>query len=230
METVGCLIGALKDGIWEDPVTLNCSQGLCHELTTVARDLVDPESLPGCKTAMKYLSDEEWWEVARPMNMATDMVDLIQPLLSCELWDWHVASTARVLMKWAGLLSIMSMDGNLDQSWQNKGSDYLSHMPLAAMLEGLPRGHPWNINMRYIHGSKTMIDSAQIEANSGKLDKTFNNLRFAEPPQVPTRQTMADAAAVLNRVQVVTAEVKSSSNKNDAGFHQQALLMTDFFA
>ncbi len=75
----------------------------------------------------------------------------------------------------------------------------------------------------------TMIDSAQIEVNSGKLNETFNNLRTAEPLQVPTRQTTADACAVLHGVQVVTAEVKSSSDKNDAGFHQQALLMADFF-
>ncbi len=68
------------------------------------------------------------------------------------------------------------MDGNLDPSWQKKGLDYLSHVPLAATLEGSPRGHPWNVNMRYICVSVTMIDSAQIEANSGKLDETFNNL------------------------------------------------------
>ncbi len=81
-----------------------------------------------------------------------------------------------MLMKWAGLLSIVVMDGNLDPSWQTKGSDYLSHMPLATTLEGSPRGHPWNVNMRYIRGSMAMIDSALIEANSGKLDETFNNL------------------------------------------------------
>ncbi len=133
-------------------------------------------------------------------------------------------------MKWAGLLSIVSMDRNLDQSWQNKGSDYLSHVSLAVTLEGSPKGHSWNINVRYICGSMTMIDSAQIEANSGKLDETFNNLRTAELPQVPTRQTTANAVAVLHGVQVVTAEVKSLSDKNNVGFHQQALLMADFFA
>ncbi len=176
METMGSLVVALRDGIWEVPVTLNCSQGLRRELTEKARELVDPESLPGCKTAMEYLRDEGWWEVARPVDTATDMVNLIQPLVSCKSWDWHAASTAQVLMKWAGLLSIVSMDRNLYESWQNKGSDYLSHVPLAMMLEGSPRGHPWNVNVRYICGSVTMIDSAQIEANSGKLIETFNNL------------------------------------------------------
>ena len=75
-----------------------------------------------------------------------------------------------------------------------------------------------------------MIVSAQIERNAGKLEETFSNLCGAKLPQVPTRQTTADAVAVLHSVQVATAEVKSSSDKNDAGFNQQALLMTDFFA
>ena len=228
IKTMGSLSRVLQDGMWEVPVTVDCSQGLRRELTEKARDFVALESLPGCKTTMQDMKDAGWWEVARPVDTATDMVDLIQPLLSCESWDWHAATTAQVLMKWAGLLSIVSMDGSRDESWQNKGSDYLSHVPLAATLEGSPRGHPWNVNVRYIRGSVNMIDSAQIEANSGKLDETFNNLRTAEPSQVPTRQTMADAIAVLHGV--VTAEVKSSSNKNDAGFEQQALLMADFFA
>ncbi len=77
MKTVGSLVGTLQDGIWEVPVTLDCSQGLHCKLTTEARKLV---RLPGCKTAMEYLRDAGWWEVARPVDMATDMVDLIQPL------------------------------------------------------------------------------------------------------------------------------------------------------
>ncbi len=94
METVGSLIGVLQDGIWEVPVTLDCLQGLHRKLMIKARALVDPETLPGCKTAMEYLRDAGWWEVARSVDTATDMVDLIQPLLSCESWDWHAASTA----------------------------------------------------------------------------------------------------------------------------------------
>ena len=94
METVGSLAGVLQDGIWEVPVTMDCSQGLRRELTKKARALVAPKTLPGCKTTMEYLKDAGWWEVARPMDMATDMVDLIQPLLSCESWDWHAATTA----------------------------------------------------------------------------------------------------------------------------------------
>ncbi len=164
------------------------------------------------------------------MDTATDMVDLIQPLLSRELWDWHVASTARILMKWAGLLSIVAMDETPAESWQKAHLDYLSHMPFASTLEGSPKGHPWNVNIRYIHGSIDMIDSTQIERNAGKLEETFSNLCAAKPPQVPIRQTTANAVAVLHGVQVVTMEVKSSSDKNDAGFNQQALLMTDFFA
>ncbi len=230
MKTMGKLEGELKDGLWEVPVPVNCLQGLQREMTEEARSLVEPKSLPGCQTAMAYLNDKGCWEVARPVDTGTDMVDLIQPLLSCESWDWHAASTACILMKWAGLLSIVAMDETPAESWQKAHSDYLSHVPFASTLEGLPRGHPWNVNVRYIRGSINMINSTQIERNAGKLDETFRNLRTAEPPQVPTRQTTADAIAVLHGVQVVTAEVKSSSDRNDAGFNQQALLMTDFFA
>ena len=208
---------------------VNCSQGLRREMMDEARSFVEPESLLGCQTAMEYLNNKGWWELARPVDTATDMVDLIQPLLSCELWDWHAASTARVLMKWASLLSIVAMDKTPAESWQKAHSDYLSHVPFASTLEGLPKGHPWNVNIRYIRGSVDMIDSTQIERNASKLEETFSNLRAAKLPQVPTRQTTADAIAVLHGVQVVTVEVKSSSDKNDAGFNQQALLMTDFF-
>ncbi len=226
MKTVGKLEGELIDGLWEVPVPVNCLQGLRREMTDEARSFIELESLPGCQTAMEYLNDKGWWEVAQPVDTATDMVDLIQPLLSCESWDWHAASTARVLMKWASLLSIVAMDETPAESWQKAHSDYLSHMPFASTLEGSPKGHPWNVNIRYIRGSVDMIDSTQIERNTGKLKETFSNLRAAKPLQVPTRQTTADAVMVLHGVQVVTAEVKSSSDKNDAGFNQQALLMT----
>ncbi len=82
MEAVGNLVGKLHDGIWEVPVTLNCSQGLRRILTESARYLVDPETLTDSRGAMQYLSDKNWWEVARPMDTAFDMTDLIQPLLS----------------------------------------------------------------------------------------------------------------------------------------------------
>ena len=181
MKTVGKLEGELKDGIWEVPVPVDCLQGLHQEMTDEARSLVAPESVPGCQTAMDYLCDKGWWEVARPVDTATDMVDLIQPLLSCESWDWHAASTARVLMKWAGLLSIVAMDKTPNESWQKAHSDYLSHVPFASTLEGLPKGHPWNVNVRYIHGSVDMIDSTQIKMNAGKLEETFSNLHTAKP-------------------------------------------------
>ncbi len=229
MKTMGKLEGQLIDGLWEVPVPVDCSQGLRREMMGEARNFVDPESLPACQTAMEYLKDKGWWEVARLVDTATDMVDLIQPLLLCESWDWHAANTARLLMKWASLLSIVAMDETPAQSWQKAHLDYLSHVPFALTLKGLPKGHPWNVNVRYIWGSVDMIDSAQIGRNTGKLEETFSNLRGATPPQVPTRQTTADAVMVLHGVQVATAEVKSSSDKNNASFNQQALLMTDFF-
>ncbi len=180
---------------------------------------------------MEYLSVNQWCTIARPVDTATDMTDLLQPLLLCESWDWHGAVTACVLIKWAGLLFIIGMSEAVKPCWQDpkEGSNYLQHMPLATTLEGSPRGHLWNMNMRYIHGDTHMIDCDKIRANSDKLDETFNNLHQAEPPQVPSRHTTADACMVLHRVTVVSAEVKSSSNKNDVGFHQQALLLADFF-
>ena len=126
IKTVGKLEGKLKDGIWEVPVPVDCSQGLRREMTDEARSLVALESVPGCQTAMDYLWDNGWWEVARPVNTATDMVDLNQPLLSCESWDWHAASTARVLMKWAGLLSIVAMDETPNESGLAEGTIRLS--------------------------------------------------------------------------------------------------------
>ncbi len=60
------------------------------------------------------------------------------------------------------------------------------------------------------------------------LNQTFANLRSAE--QVPTCQTTADACASLNGVQVMSGEIKSSSDPSDASFKQLALLLTDFFA
>ncbi len=44
------------------------------------------------------------------------------------------------------------------------------------------------------------------------------------------RQTTADACATLNGVQVTSAEVKTSWDGTNAGFNQQALLLTDFFS
>ncbi len=57
MKTVGKLEGELIDGLWEVPVPVNCSQGLRCEMTDEARSFVEPESLPGCQTAMEYLND-----------------------------------------------------------------------------------------------------------------------------------------------------------------------------
>ncbi len=52
-------------------------------------------------------------------------MDLLQPLLSCKSWDWHGAAAAKVLMCWAGLLSIVGLGEEVH------GSDYLCHVPLA---------------------------------------------------------------------------------------------------
>ncbi len=46
---------------------------------------------------------------------------------------------------------------------------------------------------------------------------------------MPTRQTTADACATLNGVQVASANLKTSWDGTNAGFDQQALLLTDHF-
>ncbi len=129
-----------------------------------ARYLTKSETVNDCKDAMDYLSQNRWWAIARPVDTAMEMTDLIQPLLSFESWDWHGAVMAHMLMKWARLLSIMGMS-NTEMIWwqdQRQGSDCLYFMPLATTLEGSPRGHTWNVNVHYIHGDAEMINCDMI--------------------------------------------------------------------
>ncbi len=188
---------------------------------------------------MKYLEDNGWWHIARPVDTAEDMMDLLQPLLACQSWDWHGAATAKVMMHWAGLLSIIGLEENTNvgqfqahigtpESWQKQGSDYLSYIPLARTLEGLPRGHPSNVNVRYIKGKEEWLTEQNIERDGAKLDQMFQNL--LDDGRTPTRQTTADACATLNGLQVASAKVKMSWDATFAGFDQQALLLTDFFS
>ncbi len=167
------------------------------------------------------------------------MMDLLQLLLACESWDWHSASTAKVMLCWAGLLSIVGPEkeanvgkfsshvGNI-QSWQDDDSDYLCHVPLARTLEGSPCGHPSNVNMCYLKGQEAWLTAQNIESDADQLDEMFDNL--LKDGRMPTRQTTADACATLNTMQVVSAEVKTSWDGSTAGFDQQALLLTDFFS
>ena len=66
-----------------------------------------------------------------------------------------------------------------------------------------------------------------LEKEGDKLDEMFGNL-LAEG-QMPTRQTTADTCATLTSMQVVSAKVKSLWDATEAGFKQQAVLLTDFF-
>ncbi len=100
-------------------------------------------------------------------------------------------------------------------------------MPLAQTLEGLPRRHPSNVNVRYLKGKASWLTEDNIEKEGDKLDQMFGNL-LAEG-KTPMRQTTADACATLHSVQAVSAEVKSSWDATEAGFKQQAVLLTDFF-
>ena len=154
-------------------------------------------------------------------------MDLLQPLLACESWDWHGAAAAKVLLHWAGLLSIIGLeeDANEDQfsdhvgpveCWQVQGSDYLCHMPLARTLEGLPCGHPSNVNVCYLKRKESWLTVENIEKEGDKLDEMFANL--LDDGRTPTRQTTVDACATLNGVQVTSAEVKTSWDASNAGF------------
>ncbi len=189
-------------------------------------------------TKMAYLMDKGWWNIARPVDTAEDMMDLLQPLLACESWDWHGVAAAKVMMHWAGLLSIVSLEEDANEGqfsdhvgdvecWQVQGSDYLCHMPLAQTLEGSPCSHPSNVNVRYLKGKDSWLTVENIEKEGEKLDEMFTNL--LTNGRTPTRQTTADACATLNDMQVVSAEVKTSWGGSTAGFDQQAVLLTDFF-
>ena len=64
--------------------------------------------------------------------------------------------------------------------------------------------------------------------DADKLDEMFQNL--LDDGRTPTRQTTANACATLNSIQVSSAEVKTSWDGSNAGFEQQAILLTDFFS
>ncbi len=49
MKTMGKLEGELIDGLWEVPVPVNCSQGLCREMTDEASSFIDPESFQAAR-------------------------------------------------------------------------------------------------------------------------------------------------------------------------------------
>ncbi len=235
----GALSGDLIDGAVSVPVPKGSSQGLRPEFTTAARAATkDVLHVDEYDAAVAYLKEQGWWNIARPVDTAEDMMDLLQLLLACESWDWHGTATAKVMLHWAGLLSIVSLEkeanvgkfsshvGNV-QSWQDNGSDYLCHVPLACTLEGSPCGHPSNVNVRYLKGQEAWLTAQNIENDADQLDEMFDNL--LKDGRMPMRQTTANACATLNGVQVASAEVKTSWDGSNAGFDQQALLLTDFF-
>ncbi len=236
----GALSGELIDGAVSVPVPEGSSQGLRPKFTLAVREATKEElDVAEYDVAMAYLKEQGWWNIARPVDTADDMMDLLQPLLACESWDWHGAATAKVMLHWAGLLLIIGLEkeanigqfsqhvGNV-QSWQDDGSNYLCHVPLARTLEGSPRGHPSNVNVRYLKGQDVWLTAQNIERDAYQLDEMFDNL--LKDGRTPTRQTTADTCATLNGMQVASAEVKTSWDGSNAGFDQQALLLTDFFS
>ncbi len=169
------LSGNLKDGAVSVPVAEGSSQGLCPEFTTAAREATKEKlHVAEYNTTVAYLKEQEWWNIARPVDTAEDMMDLLQPLLACESWDWHGAATAKVMLHWAGLLSIVGLEKEANvgqipsdvgkvQSWQEDGSDYLCHIPLARTLEGSPHGHPSNVNVCYLKGEEAQLTAQNID-------------------------------------------------------------------
>ncbi len=84
------------------------------------------------------------------------------------------------------------------------------------------------MNVRYLKGKEEWLIVQNIEWDADKLDAMFQNL--LNDGRTPTRQTTANTCATLNGVQVASAEVKTSWDGTNAGFDQQALLLTDFFS
>ncbi len=234
------LDGELKDGGVAVPCCDGSLQGLRPKFTRAVRKATEEKfGVDDYDDHMVYLTAKGWWNISRPVDTTEDLMDLLQLLLACESWDWHRAVAAKVLMCWAGLLSIISLDEKANvgkftahvgelECWQDKGSDYLCHVPLAQTLEGSPCGHPSNVNVRYLKGNETWLTVQNIENEGDQLDEMFANL-LAEG-KTPIRQTTADACATLNGMQVMSAEVKTSWDATDAGFDQQAVLLTDFFS
>ncbi len=222
------------------PSCTSSSQGLHPNFRCAVRKVtMDEENVDDIDDEMVYLTGNGWLDIARPVNTTEDLMDLLQPLLACESWDWHGAAAAKVLMHWAGLLSIIGLDEKANEcqfmahvgkleSWQNEGRDYLCYVPLARTLEGLPRRHPSNVNMHYLKGKASWLTVQNIEKEGDQLDQMFGNL-LAEG-KMPMRQTTVDACATLNGMQVVSAKVKSLWDASEAGFEQQAVLLTDFFS
>ncbi len=240
LKAAGALTGELKDGCVSVPVCEGSLQELRPKFTCAVRAATKEEfHVAEYNAEMAYLKDKGWWNIARPVDTAQDMMDLLQPLLACESWDWHSAAAAKVMMHWAGLLSIVGLEEDANEGqfsdyvgdvgcWQVQGSDYLCHVPLAWTLEGSPRGHPSNVNVRYLKGKDSWLTVENIEKEGEKLDEMFANL--LADGRTPMRQTTADTCATLNGVQLVSAEVKTSWDRSTAGFNQQAVLLTDFFS
>ncbi len=127
----------MTDGEFQVPVPKRSSQGLRGQLTIEAR-LLTEDPVHGSECVIAYLKDTNWWNITRPIDTVEDILDMIQPLLACESWDWHRAMTGHMLMKWAGLLSIVGLDESAAHTWQAEGSEYLCFLPITKTLEDTP--------------------------------------------------------------------------------------------
>ncbi len=94
------LKGELQDRGVAVPTCTGSSQGLCMQFTHAARDATkEKEDVAEYDDQMAYLSGKGWWEIARPVDTAEDLMDLLQPLLACKSWNWHGAAATKVLMR-----------------------------------------------------------------------------------------------------------------------------------
>lgn len=59
------------------PVPETSSQGVRGMLTKQAREF-PKEKVNGLEAIITYLKDNKWWDIARPMDMAEDMLDMMQ--------------------------------------------------------------------------------------------------------------------------------------------------------
>ena len=137
------LDGVLADWGVTVPSCTSSSQGLHLKFMSAAREATtEKEGVAEYDDEMEYLLGNGWWDIARPVETAEDLMDLLQLLLACESWDWHGAAAAKVLMHWTGLLSIIGLGEHTNvsqftayvgkpESWQNEGSNYLCYVPLA---------------------------------------------------------------------------------------------------
>ena len=82
LSTADALTGYLKDRAVSVPVPEGSSQGLRPRFTTTAREATEEKlDVPEYDTAMVYLWDNGWWNIARPVNTAEDIARTVEVVI-----------------------------------------------------------------------------------------------------------------------------------------------------